>query len=119
MILQNTKDVIEIELPKVPDYRGNLSFLYSEDHVPFKIQQVYWLYDIPLGAKRKGYASTNHKEFIIALSGSFTISISDGSVKKELLLNNPQKGVFINSGIWREIRVLSNDSVALILSDGV
>ena len=118
MTLPKAHEIVEIELPKIPDYRGNLMFLYSGNHVPFKIQQAYWMYDISSGSKKKGYALVSQKEFIISLCGSFTLEISDGVSTKEILLSQPQKGVYVPAGIWRTVNNPSNATVTLVLSDG-
>ena len=118
MTLPNVSEINKTELPKVPDYRGNLTFLYSEDHLPFKIHQAYWIYDIRSGSKSEGYSLTGQNEFIISLSGSFVLKVFDGINTKEILLNQPDIGVCLPAGIWREINKVSEPAVVLVLSDG-
>jgi len=105
-----------INLPKIEDQRGNLSFLESFSHIPFQIKRAYWIYDVPGGHERGGHAFRNQNEFIIALSGSFEVIVDDGESKKIYFLNRSYKGVFIPAGLWREMRDFSTNSLALVLS---
>jgi dTDP-4-dehydrorhamnose 3,5-epimerase-like enzyme len=105
-----------INLPKIEDQRGNLSFLESSNHIPFQIKRTYWIYDVPGGHDRGGHAFKEQNEFIIALSGSFEVIVDDGVNKKIYFLNRSYYGVFIPAGLWREIRDFSTNSLALVLS---
>ncbi len=105
-----------IELPKILDPRGNLSFVEEEMHIPFKIERTYWIYDVPGGEGRWGHAYKENYELIIALSGSFDITVDDGENKKVFSLNRSYYGLYIPCGIWREIDNFSTNSLALILS---
>ena len=105
-----------IELPKIEDSRGNLSFLESDVHVPFSIKRAYWIYDVPGGHERGGHAFKKQEEFIIALSGSFDVLINDGNNKQVFTLNRSYYGLFIPSGIWRQMNNFSTNSLALVLS---
>lgn len=105
-----------IDLPKIEDPRGNLSFLEGESHIPFKIERSYWIYDVPGGQTRGGHAFLEQHEFIIALSGSFDVIIDDGKDKKSIPLNRSYYGVYIPPGIWRELGNFSTNSLALVLS---
>ncbi len=105
-----------IELPKILDPRGNLSFVEEEMHIPFKIERTYWIYDVPGGEGRWGHAYKENCELIIALSGSFDITVDDGGDKQVFSLNRSYYGLYIPCGIWREIDNFSTNSLALILS---
>lgn len=105
-----------IELPKIDDHRGNLSFIEENNHVPFKIERVYWIYDIPGGAKREGHAFKKQQEFIVALSGSFDIVISDGYQTQTYNLNRAYYGIYIPEKLWRQMDNFSTNAVAIILS---
>lgn len=105
-----------IDFPIVHDVRGNLSFIESKKHIPFDIKRVYYLYDVPSGAKRGGHAHKELKEIIIALSGSFDVVVDDGFAKKTFFLNRPHYGLFIPSGVWRTIENFSSNSVAILLA---
>lgn len=103
-----------IQLPKFLDERGNLSFLENENQLPFAIQRVHWIYDVPGGEQRGGVAYKETEEFVIALSGSFDVVLHDGREKYVLPLNRSYKGVYIPKGTWRAIDNFSTNSVALI-----
>ncbi len=107
------------ELPKVEDFRGNLSIVEEYKQVPFTIARAYWLYDVPGGASRGGHAHRKLKEFIMAVSGSFTLTIDDGTQKRTLLLNHPYQGVLIESGIWRTLDDFSSGAVCLVFASEV
>lgn len=103
-----------IELPKFLDYRGNLSFLEEDNQVPFKIKRVHWIYDVPGGESRGGVAYKTTEEFIVAMSGSFDVVISDGEKEWKFFLNRSYKGVYIPAGLWRSVENYSSNSVAVI-----
>ena len=105
-----------INLPKIEDQRGNLTFIEEENHIPFKIKRVYWIYDVPGGQKRGGHAFKEQQEFIVALSGSFDVTIDDGKQKKTFSLNRSYYGLYIPNGLWREMNNFSTNSLALVLS---
>lgn len=105
-----------IDLPKITDYRGNLSFIESGNHIPFEIKRVYWIYDVPGGHDRGGHAFKEQMEFIIALSGSFDVLIDDGQKKELYSLNRSFYGLYIPKGMWREMKNFSTNSLALVLS---
>ena len=110
------KTIEVIDLPKILDKRGNLSIVEEFKNIPFKIERVYWIYDVPGGEKRGGHAYRNNEEFIVALSGSFDVIIDDGKEKKRFLLNRSYHGLYIPKGLWREMDNFSTNSLALILS---
>lgn len=105
-----------INLPKFLDERGNLSFIEQENHIPFVIQRIYWLYDVPGGECRGGHAYQDNQEFIVALSGSFDVVLDDGKEKKVYALNRSYYGLYVPKGLWREMENFSTNSLALILS---
>ena len=101
-------------LPKILDKRGNLSFAESSRHIPFKINRVHWIYDVPGGEMRGGLAYKTTEEFVIALSGSFDVVIDNGSDIERIPLNRSYYGIYIPRGTWRYIDNFSTNSVALI-----
>ena len=113
MVLNNVK---LIDLPKFLDARGNLSFIEGEKHVPFKIERVYWIYDVPGGEVRGGHAFKKQQELIIALSGSFDVLVDDGRQTEKFSLNRSYFGLYIPAGLWRQMQNFSTNSVALVLS---
>ncbi len=107
---------IHIDLPKVCDPRGNLSFIESEKHVPFEIKRCYWIYDVPGGMHRDGHAFINQDEFIVALSGSFDIVLHDGEKQTRIHMSRSYYGLYVPHMTWRAIDNFSTNSVALVLS---
>lgn len=102
-----------IELPKFTDPRGNLSFVEQLKHIPFEIKRTYWIYDVPGGEARGGHAFIHNQEFIIALSGAFDVIVDDGYQKKKFTLNRSYYGLYVPSGLWREMENFSTNSLAL------
>lgn len=105
-----------IDIPKIEDRRGNLSVVEEFKNVPFHIARAYWLYDVPAGAMRGGHAHKRLKQLLIALSGSFTVTLDDGYEKRKILLNRPYQGLLIETGIWRTIDDFSSGAVCLVLA---
>ncbi len=105
-----------IELPKIADPRGNLTVVESNRNAPFDIRRVYYLYDVPGGSERGGHAHKNLHQVMIAMSGSFDLSIDDGKNKKTMTLNRPYQGFYICPMIWRELSNYSSGSVILVLA---
>lgn len=105
-----------INLPKFEDPRGNLTFIEEENHIPFKIKRVYWIYDVPGGQERGGHAFKEQREFIVALSGSFDVIVNDGKVKQTYHLNRSYYGLYIPEGLWRHMENFSTNAVVLVLS---
>lgn len=106
-------DVKIIELPKITDPRGNLSFVEQLNHIPFEIKRTYWLYDVPGGESRGGHAFRQNHEFIIAMSGAFDVIVDDGHRKRTFTLNRSYYGLYIPAGLWREMENFSTNSLAL------
>lgn len=107
---------IIISLPKFLDERGNLSFVEQENHIPFVIRRTYWVYDVPGGEARGGHAYRENEEFIVALSGSFDVTLDDGTNKQTFTLNRSYYGLYVPKRLWREMENFSTNSLALILS---
>ncbi len=105
-----------IELPKIEDDRGNLSFVEQLSFIPFEIKRVYWIYDVPGGQIRGGHAFREQKEIIIALSGSFNVVIDNGINKYLFFLNRSYYGLYVPSGMWRQMQDFSTNSLGLVLS---
>jgi dTDP-4-dehydrorhamnose 3,5-epimerase-like enzyme len=108
-------DCRRIDLPKIADPRGNLTFIEGERHVPFDIRRVYYLYDVPGGAMRAGHAHKALHQFLIAMSGSFDVVLDDGKDRSRVHLNRSYYGLYIPPLIWREIDNFSSGSVCLAL----
>ena len=105
-----------IDLPKITDPRGNLSFFESENQIPFKIKRSYWLYDVPGGVERGSHAFKTSHEFIVSLSGSFDVVLHDGNKEQIIQLNRSYYGVYIPNMIWRTLNNFSTNAVALVVS---
>jgi len=105
-----------IDLPKMLDRRGNLSFIEGMQHIPFDIKRTYCIYDVPGGGKRGGHAYKENQEFIVALSGSFDVILHDGRAQKTYPLNRSYYGLYVPKLYWREMENFSTNSLALIMS---
>lgn len=106
-----------INLPKITDKRGNLSFFESPKQLPFKIARTYWVYDVPGGETRGSHAFKEQNEFIIALSGSFDVVLDNGVEEQKFSLNRSYYGLLIPKMYWRRLENFSTNSLALIVSD--
>lgn len=104
------------KLPQVQDPRGNLTFIESDRHIPFAIKRIFYLYDVPGGATRAGHALKSCHQFLVATSGSFDVSVDDGSNKQTFQLNRSYYGLYIPPLIWREISNFSSNSVCMVLA---
>jgi dTDP-4-dehydrorhamnose 3,5-epimerase-like enzyme len=109
-------DVKLIQLPKILDQRGNLSFIEGENHIPFKIQRTYLIYDVPGGEIRGSHAYKELKEFIVALSGSFDVVLDDGKEKQSYSLNRSYYGLYVPKMIWRSMENFSTNALCMILA---
>lgn len=105
-----------IELPKILDERGNLSFLEEGRHIPFQINRTYWIYDVPGGEVRGGHSYYTNEELIIALSGSFDVVLNDGKEEKVFSLNRSYYGLYVPSGIWRHMENFSTNALGFIVA---
>jgi len=105
-----------VELPKIADPRGNLTFIEGGHHIPFEISRVYYLYDVPGGSERGGHAHKGLSQLIIAMSGSFDIVLDDGFEKRRFHLNRSYFGLYVCPMIWRELDNFSSGSVCMVLA---
>lgn len=105
-----------LDLPKISDPRGNLTFIEYPQHIPFEIKRTYYLYDVPGGAERGGHAHKELQQLIIAMSGSFDIVLDDGVNKQRIHLNRPYFGLYVNTMVWRELDNFSSGSVCMVLA---
>jgi hypothetical protein len=108
-----------IELPKITDPRGNLTFIEGNNQIPFEIKRVYYLYDVPGGGERGGHAHKQLSQLIIAMSGSFDVILDDGENKKRVHLNRSYQGLYVCPMIWRELDNFSSGSVCLVLASNL
>jgi dTDP-4-dehydrorhamnose 3,5-epimerase-like enzyme len=113
------KDCRIIELPKITDRRGNLTFIEGNTHIPFEIKRVYYLYDVPGGADRGSHAHKALHQFVICLSGSFDLILDDGYGEKAFSLNRSHKGIYICPMIWRQLNNFSSGAVCMVLASEV
>jgi len=104
-----------IELPVIPEARGNLCFA-EHPHVPFAIERVYYLYDVPSGSMRAGHAHKNLQQLVLALSGSFDVKLHDGVTEETVTLNRPNIALRIGPMLWRELENFSSGSVCVVLA---
>ena len=105
-----------VDLPKISDPRGNLTFIEGLTHIPFEIRRTYYLYDVPGGAERGGHAHKELEQLIIAMSGSFDVVLDDGSERKRFHLNRSYFGLYLCPMIWRELDNFSSGSVCMVLA---
>jgi dTDP-4-dehydrorhamnose 3,5-epimerase-like enzyme len=116
VLIENDEIIMDariIELPRILDNRGNLSFAENFKQIPFEIKRTYWLYDVPGGESRGGHAYKENAEFIIALSGSFDVVLDDGKERKKYSLNRSYYGLYVPKGLWREMENFSTNALAL------
>ncbi len=105
-----------IQLPKILNAAGNLTFVEGDRHIPFDIKRVYYLYDVPGGAMRGGHAHKALHQLIIAMSGSFDVLVDDGSQRKRFHMNRSYYGLYVCPMIWRELDNFSSGAVCLVLA---
>lgn len=117
MFLKNkyTMNYKIIDIPKINNAKGNIGVV-ENDTIPFDVKRVYYLFDVPSGAKRGGHAHKKLKQVLIAISGSFDVVLKDGKSKEIITLNRPDKGLLIENNIWRELENFSSGSVCLVLA---
>ncbi|WP_284653601.1 sugar 3,4-ketoisomerase [Flavobacterium terrisoli] len=116
--MNSITDIQILDIPKIHDTRGNLSVIEG-NVIPFAMKRVYYLYDVPSGAERGGHSHKEQQEFLVALSGSFDVVLTDGQQKKTVTLNKPNEGLLIPNGIWRELENFSSGSVCLVIASDV
>lgn len=105
-----------IDLPKISDPRGNLTFIENSNHIPFDIKRVYYLYDVPGGSERGSHAHKSLHQFIVAMSGSFDIELDDGRNKKRFHLNRSHYGLYVCPMMWRQLDNFSSGAVCMVLA---
>lgn len=105
-----------INLPKISDPRGNLTFVEANRHIPFNFSRIYYLYDVPGGSERGGHAHKNLHQFMIAMSGSFDVLLDDGKNKRKVSLNRSHYGLYICPMIWRELDNFSSGAVCMVIA---
>jgi dTDP-4-dehydrorhamnose 3,5-epimerase-like enzyme len=110
------KDCKIIQLPKITDPRGNLTFIEENKHIPYNIKRVYYTYDVPGGEERGGHGHKELQQLIIAMSGSFDVILDDGYERTKFHLNRSYFGLYICPMIWREINNFSSGSVCMVLA---
>lgn len=106
-----------VSLPKILDDRGNLSFIESDNHIPFSIKRTYLIYDVPGGEVRGGHAFIRQKEMIVALSGSLDIIVFDGVKEQKFSLNRSYKGLYIPNGLWRHMENFATNTLVLVITN--
>jgi len=112
----SVEDCKIIDLPKITDPRGNLSFIEGGQHIPFEIKRVYYLYDVPGGSDRGAHAHKNLHQFVVAMSGSFDIVLDDGKEKRKFQLNRSYNGLYICPMMWRDLDNFSSGAVCMVLA---
>jgi len=118
-MLSRLSDCKLIDLPRIQDPRGNLTFVETERHVPFALKRVFYLYDVPGGSDRGGHALKTTHQFVIALSGSFDVILDGGRGRQRFHMNRSYYGLYIAPMVWRELENFSSGSVALVLASEV
>ena len=108
-----------VNLPKIFDKRGNLSFIEGRNHLPFEIRRTYWIYDVPGGEVRGGHAYRENEEFVVALSGSFDVVLHNGVQQRRFSLNRSYYGLYIPKMTWRTLENFSTNALALVLTSTV
>ncbi len=110
-------DCSMIELSKHhSDRKGNLTVVQNGDTIPFDVKRVYYLYDVPGGESRGAHAHRDLEQLIVAVSGSFTVTLDDGKVKRTFMLNRPYQGLYVKPGIWRDLDDFSSGAVCMVLA---
>ena len=115
-VSRSVYDAAIIQFPKILDDRGNLTFVEEDQHIPFRIARVYWIYDVPGGESRGSHAYRKLQEVVIALSGSFEVFLDDGMAQKTVTLNRAYYGLYIPNMIWRRMQHFSTNAVALVIA---
>lgn len=105
-----------VNLPVISDPRGDLTFIEGQNHIPFDIARVYYLYNVPVDAERGGHAHKKLEQVVFALSGSFRMRVDDGDTKQDFWLRDPRQGLYINRLIWREMDSFSQGAVCMVLA---
>lgn len=109
-------DSVLTQLPRIPDWRGNLTFIEGKRHIPFRVRRAYWVYDVPGGEARGGHAYRELEEFIVALSGSFDVKLDDGTTTRTVSLNRSYFGLYVPPLVWRRLENFSTNAVCFVLA---
>ena len=112
----SVEDCKIVDLPKITDLRGNISFIEGGQHIPFDIKRVYYLYDVPGGSDRGSHAHKNLHQFVVAMSGSFDIVLDDGKEKRKFQLNRSYNGLYVCPMMWRDLGNFSSGAVCMVLA---
>ncbi len=108
-----------IDLPRINDPRGNLTFIEGGNHIPFDIKRIYYLYDVPGGASRAAHGHKNLQQVMVAMSGSFDITLDDGMERKRFTLNRSYQGLYVPKMMWRDLDIFSSCAVCMVLASEV
>ena len=108
-----------IDIPRLDDYRGSLSFIEGSNHIPFEIARIYYLYGVPDACKRGSHAHRKLSQLIFAMSGSFDIVLDDGQTKKRMTLSRPDQGLYVCPMIWRDLENFSKEAVCMVLASDI
>ena len=114
--MRSVAECLKVPLQNIKSPEGSLVVAENNSHLPFAVRRIYYLYDVPFGSERGGHAHKELQQYLVALSGSFTVIVDDGTKRKEIFMNNPSEALYIRSGIWREINNFSSGSICLVLA---
>jgi len=115
--MSNVFNCSVVELPQIHNQSGNITVLdHQENLIPFEVKRIYYLYDVPGGESRGAHAHKGLHQLIIAASGSFNVILDDGKIKRSITLNNPNYGLYVPPGIWRDLESFSSGSILLVLA---
>lgn len=114
--MSSVAECLKVPLQNIKSPEGSLIVVENNSHLPFAVRRIYYLYDVPFGSERGGHAHKELQQYLVALSGSFTVIVDDGTKRKEIFMNNPSEALHIRSGIWREINNFSSGSICLVLA---
>lgn len=114
--MRNNSPIRLINLKSIPDHRGLLTVVGENQDIPFEIKRAYWIHSITPGATRGGHAHKKQKQLIVAVAGSFSVTLDDGNTKESFLLNDPAVGLYVEAGIWNTLDSFSSDAVCMVLA---
>jgi hypothetical protein len=114
--MNTVEDCVLVSLPKIHNYQGNITALNNGKDLPFSVERVYYLYDVPSSSTRGGHAHYELEQYVVAASGSFVFTLNDGKNIRKIFLNNPSQALHIKKGIWREMEDFSGGSICLVLA---
>ena len=116
----NVYDCTMIELDKHHSIRkGNISVVQNHDTIPFDVKRIYYIFDVPGGESRGAHAHKQLSQLIVAVSGSFRVTLDDGDVKRSFILNRPYEGLYVKPGIWRDLDDFSSGAVCMVLASDI